>query len=234
MRPVLSFPGNLGYIPGRSNNLGEWRPKIASQLLRRPHDLRKGGPTRLRRESQQFRWKFELVSVIMIPSYIKRMTSSPCSTAISKRVALTSMLWSSAVLRSICSVLFRGSRRIATFCSQKYGRRSPKPHKLSRVRFVGLVVTLATNGSIMDRRRCTHSFRRDGKIAFKRHFLVGRSTYVPWHEKISYAQSYLLSAIVALISWTASRLRPIKRNWTRSFRGWSNRTPILSGQRMFV
>lgn len=70
-----------------------------------------------------------------------------------------------------------------------------------------MLVTLATNGSIMDRLRCKHSFHRDGTIAFKPHFLVGLSTYVPWHEKISYVRSYLLSAIVALISWTASRLR---------------------------
>lgn len=63
-----------------------------------------------------------------------------------------------------------------------------------------MVVTLATNGSIMDPFRCKHSFRRDGRTAFKLHFLVELSTYVPWHEKISYARSYLLSAIVPLIS----------------------------------
>lgn len=82
-----------------------------------------------------------------------------------------------------------------------------------------MVVTLATNGSIMGPPHCKDSFRQRGRIAFKPHFLVGLSTYVPWHEKISYVRSYLLSAIVALISWTASRSRPVKRNWTRSFPG---------------
>lgn len=97
-----------------------------------------------------------------------------------------------------------------------------------------MVVTLPTNGSTMGRLRCKHSFCRDGRIAFRPHFLVGLSAYVPSHEMIFYVRSCLLSAIVVLISWTASRSRPIRQNWTRSFRGWNDRTPILSGQRMFA
>jgi hypothetical protein len=98
----------------------------------------------------------------------------------------------------------------------------------------GMAATLAANGSIMGRLRCKDSFPQDGKIAFKPHFQGGLSTYVPWHEKISYVRSYSLFAIVALISWTASRSHLNNRNWTRLFFGWSNRTPILSGQHMFV
>ena len=42
----------------------------------------------------------------------------------------------------------------------------------------------------MDRLRCKHSFCRDGRIAFKPHFLVELSSYAPWHAKISYVQRY--------------------------------------------
>jgi hypothetical protein len=31
----FTFPENLNYVPKRSNNLGEWLPEFASQLLAR-------------------------------------------------------------------------------------------------------------------------------------------------------------------------------------------------------
>src|SRR5215472_7915287 len=140
------------------------------------------------------------VSVIMIPKCIELTTSSPCSTVISKLEAFTSMLWLSAALRSICSVLFRDSPRIATFCPQRYQKRSPKLPKLSRLKCVGMVLILATSGSTTDPSRYRHSFRENGRIASEPHFLVGLSIYAPWDEKISYVRSYSPSATVGSIS----------------------------------
>lgn len=167
----------------------------------------------------------------MIP---ERSTPSICSTAISNRGEFTSMLWSLEGLRSLCSVLFLDSRKIATFCSRKHRRTLPRLHKVSHVKSARRVVRSWTNGSIMDRLPFRPSFGQDGRIGFRRHLMVRRSACARWVERTSYVQSYLLCATAALICWTASRLRQVGRHWTGSFSGWSNRTPVLGGQHTFA
>jgi hypothetical protein len=142
------------------------------------------------------------------------------------------MLWSSAVRRSICSVLFRDSPRIATFWEI--------PEEIAKASKTFALEVRANGGDLGD------EWLNNGPASLQTQLPLG------WENRLQIAFSgraihlrtlaredllcakLFAPATVALTSWTVSRLRPIKRNWTRSFHGWSNRTPILSGRRMFV